>query len=90
MRRAINKVRVGDRIQLRGWLANYSNNEGFSRGTSITRNDKGNGACETVYVKQFTILQSMDNGWRTLLNLSLFGVLSSALLWLVAVVRGDF
>ena len=41
-------------------------------------------------VKQFTILQSMDNGWRTLLNLSLFGVLSSALLWLVAVVRGDF
>ena len=90
IRDAIQDVRIGDQIHIRGWLTKYSNGKGFSRGTSTTRKDTGNGACETIYVKDFAILQSMDNSWRTLLNFSLFGVIASILLWLVAVQRGIF
>jgi hypothetical protein len=90
VRRAIARVRVGDQIHIRGWLAGYSNDQGFSRGTSTTRDDRGNGACETLYVKQFTILGTLHNGWRTVLKLSLIGVAASALFWLTAVMRGVF
>jgi hypothetical protein len=89
-RRQIGKVRIGDQIRVRGWLANYSNGKGFSRGTSITRDDRGNGACETIYVREFSILQSMQNGWRTLLTCALLGFSISAVIWVVAVVRGVF
>lgn len=90
VRKKIDDVRIGDQVHIRGWLANYSNDQGFSRGTSTTREDRGNGACETIYVKDFRILQSMENGWRTLLNISLFSFISSAMIWVVAVVRGVF
>jgi hypothetical protein len=90
VRRAIEQVRIGDQVRIRGWLAQYSNDRGFSRGTSTTREDRGNGACETILVQQFSVLESMDNGWRTLLSLSLTGVLVSSLIWLVAVLRGVF
>ena len=89
-RKIIDDVRIGDQVHIRGWLANYSNDQGFSRGTSTTREDGGNGACETIYVKDFRIMQSMENGWRTLLNISLFGFISSTMVWIVAVVRGVF
>ena len=89
-RRQIGKVRIGDQIRVRGWLANYSNDQGFSRGTSITRDDRGNGACETIYVQEFSILQSMQNGWRLLLVCALLGFAGSSVIWVVAVVRGVF
>jgi len=90
IRKTIKQVRIGDQIRVRGWLVNYSNDAGFSRGTSTTRDDTGNGACETIYLKQFEILQPLDNGWRTLMNLALAGVIGSSLIWLVAVIRGRF
>jgi len=90
LRKMIEQVRIGDQVRIRGWLANYSNNTGFSRGTSTTREDRGNGACETIYVKEFRILNSMDNIWRSLLNLALVGFVGSALTWVVAVARGRF
>jgi hypothetical protein len=90
LRRQIDKVRIGDQIRVRGLLANYSNDQGFSRGTSITRDDRGNGACETIYVREFSILQSMQNGWRLLLTCALLGFSASAVVWVVAVMRGVF
>ena len=90
LRGRIEDVRIGDLVRIRGWLASYRNDDGFYRGTSTTRDDKGNGACETIYVEDFRILQSMDNGWRSLMGLSGFIVLCSGLLWLVAVMRGVF
>ncbi|MDH3901446.1 MAG: hypothetical protein OEU51_10415 [Gammaproteobacteria bacterium] len=90
IRKHIKQVRIGDQIRIRGWLVNYSNDDGFSRGTSTTRDDTGNGACETIYLKQFEILQPLDNGWRTLMSLALAGVIGSSLVWLVAVMRGRF
>jgi len=90
MRKQIKQVRIGDQVRISGWLVNYSNDAGFSRSTSTTRSDSGNGACETIYLKKFEILQSLDNGWRTLLKLALADVIGSSLLWLVGVMRGQF
>ena len=89
-RKQVQRVRIGDQVRVRGWLSSYSNDRGFSRGTSTTRTDHGNGACETLYVKEFRILESMDNGWRTLLNIALLGFTGSALTWVIAVARGVF
>ena len=90
IRKKIKQVRIGDQVRLRGWLVSYSNEAGFSRGTSTTRDDRGNGACETIYLEQFEILRPLENGWRTLMNFSLAGVIGSSLLWLVGVMRGVF
>lgn len=90
LRKQIGKLRVGDQVRIRGWLADYANQQGFKRGTSITRTDRGNGACETVYVNGFTIIRSMDNGWRSLLAFATVGVIASSLLWFIAVIRGVF
>lgn len=90
IRRTIKQVRIGDQVRVRGWLVNYSNDAGFSRGTSTTRDDRGNGACETIYLQDFEILQTLRNGWRKLMNFALAGVIGSSLLWLVGVGRGFF
>jgi len=89
-RRQIGRIRIGDQVRISGWLADYSNDKGFSRATSTSRDDRGNGACETIYVREFSILQSMQNGWRLLLVCALLGFAGSSVVWVVAVVRGVF
>lgn len=67
--RQLRKVRVGDQIRFRGYLAEYAHNhngQSFRRGTSTVRNDTGNGACETVYVKSFDVLRHGGGPWRVL------------------------
>ncbi len=71
VRRAIRQVRVGDQIRFRGVLAHYAHDGGFSRGTSTTRTDSGNGACETVYIDNFEILRQPNRGWRLAYRVSL-------------------
>lgn len=62
---AIMSAQPGDHVRFKGFLANYANpGNGFTRGTSTVRNDRGNGACETVYVKNFEIVQQANAGWR--------------------------
>jgi hypothetical protein len=90
IREQIQAVNIGDRIRLKGWLSRYGNDQGFSRDTSTTREDSGNGACETIFISHFEILDSMDNGWRTAYSISLFTVIGTALAWLVAVGRGNW
>ena len=90
IRKSIKRVRIGDQVRIRGWLVNYSNDTGNKRGTSTTREDKGNGACETIYLEQFEILQPLDSDWRKFMGLALAGVIGSGVLWLVAVLRGSF
>lgn len=47
----VRAAKPGDQIYLRGMLAKYENaGNGFKRGTSTTRTDTGNGACETIYL----------------------------------------
>lgn len=90
IREAIESVEVGDQIHLTGYLAEYSNNDGFHRGSSTVRTDNGNGACETIYLESFTIIQSMESIWRKLTGVASLGALLSAALWLVGVARGKF
>lgn len=56
--RRLRGLRVGDQVRLNGELAAYSHEAGFSftRGTSTVREDTGNGACETVFVRSVEIL----------------------------------
>ena len=70
--RSIMKARRGDQIHLRGYLAMYDQKQtGFHRGTSISRHDRGNGACETVYVTDFAVLKRANPRWRAVFNISL-------------------
>jgi hypothetical protein len=78
--RAVRKVRRGDQIHVRGWLSSYGQPATqFQRGTSTSRTDRGNGACETIYVEEFEILRRGNSGWRLAFQASLAGVAASAL-----------
>ncbi|HEX5045832.1 MAG TPA: hypothetical protein VFX89_01830 [Gammaproteobacteria bacterium] len=63
VRNRVAGVRIGDQIHVRGLLASYTS-PGGTRGTSITRNDEGNGACETIFVKDFAVIEPARHGWR--------------------------
>ena len=64
-------ARPGDHIRLRGMLARYRNlGNGFSRGTSTNRDDRGNGACETVFLTDFAVVATPNRGARTLYSIA--------------------
>jgi len=70
IQKAIKSAEIGDQIRFRGKLAKYSHAGGFHRGTSTTRTDSGNGACETVYIEEFRIIRKSNTGWRLTYRLS--------------------
>jgi hypothetical protein len=81
--RRILDARRGDQIHLKGFLAEYSQPANkFFRGSSTVRDDSGNGACETVFVTDFSILQRGNPVWRVINPLSLL----AASAYLVAMV----
>lgn len=77
IRDQLKAINVGDQIRIKGWLVNYGQRADQMRKTSITREDTGNGACETLYVKQVEILQPYSNLWRKLMWISLFVFIGS-------------
>ncbi|MCK6389789.1 MAG: hypothetical protein L6Q40_02020 [Azonexus sp.] len=79
----IRSVRIGDQIRFRGYLAEYSHNHGFAfkRGTSTTRDDSGNGACETVYVESFDIVRRGSTFWALAPWLGWLGLLLAIIGW---------
>ena len=68
------KAQAGDQIYLKGHLVSYANGEGFQRGTSITRDDEGDGACETVYLKDFKVLKPANVMWRNVHQFSFWAI----------------
>jgi hypothetical protein len=90
LRQRIENIAVGDQVHVEGYLAKYSNATGFSRGTSTTRTDTGNGACETVYVTDFDVMAAGPRGWRHVERLAVWGLGISALLWVIGIARGWF
>ena len=64
IRERVRDVKIGDQIRVEGWLASYGTGTGDERGTSTTRTDKGNGACETIYVERFEITRAALGPWR--------------------------
>ena len=79
IRERIDDIRIGDQIHIKGQLASYGAVGGPVRGTSTTREDTGNGACETIYVEQFEIVERAWSGWRAAMHFAL-GVLAVCLL----------
>ena len=63
IRERVRKVKVGDQVRVQGVLASYVS-PGGRRGTSTTRTDAGDGACETIYVDRFEIIRPATSLWR--------------------------
>lgn len=86
--RALLNTSRGDQIYLRGYLAEYSHTNGeFHRGTSTSRTDTGNGACETIYVEDFEILENGNPFWRAVFTGSKYVILLNLLLIVIRFVR---
>jgi hypothetical protein len=64
IRDRVSDVRIGDQVHIRGWLSSYGSDGGSTRGTSTTRNDTGDGACETIFVTEFGIVEPAFSPWR--------------------------
>lgn len=79
IRDQVSGVQVGDQIRVRGMLASYSSPGGGRRGTSTTRTDTGDGACETIFIESFDIIRPARSFWR----LSMYGSLAVLLFGLV-------
>lgn len=81
IRKAVRKLKIGDQIRIEGTLASYGAVGGPVRGTSTTREDRGNGACETIFVSRFDIVEPGMSGWRTAMWVSLFSLAVSLFAW---------
>jgi hypothetical protein len=72
--RRIRGVRPGDQVHFKGYLVTYSQPANqFFRGTSTTRDDTGDGACETVFVTDFKVLRRANPVWRAVKPAALVG-----------------
>lgn len=78
IRQQVRKLRIGDQIRVEGMLVSYGANGGPVRSTSTTREDTGDGACETIYVSRFDIVRPGKNTWRMAMWVSV-AILSAAL-----------
>ncbi len=87
IKKRIMSAERGDQIYLKGYLANYSQPGGGFRGTSTTRTDTGNGACETIYVEEFEILKKSNRFWRFLFTLSTLLVAASLIFFIAEFVK---
>lgn len=87
--RALKSMRIGDQVRFRGYLAEYSHDQGlhFFRGTSTTRTDAGNGACETVYATDAEILRAGNRGWRIAFWAAAVAFVLGLVAWFVAPFR---
>jgi hypothetical protein len=87
----LKSARVGDQVHFRGYLAEYSHHHGFAfhRGTSVTRTDTGNGACETVYATDAEIVRTANRGWRTALWVGVAMLVASVVAWAASPVRAS-
>jgi len=78
IRDRVRDLRVGDQIRVRGVLASYESPGGI-RGTSTTRTDTGDGACETIYVDRFEIVRPATSLWRISMYTALVVLLAGLL-----------
>jgi len=85
------EARTGDQVHFKGYLAEYKLEDGsFERGTSVSRDDQGNGACETVFVTDFEILQSANDWWWLTYYYVRFILISCLVLLFILFFRNPF
>lgn len=51
----LDKVRVGQVVQLSGYLVRVQAPDGWHWNSSMTRSDSGNGACELIWVEELSV-----------------------------------
>jgi hypothetical protein len=63
---------IGDQIYIEGKLVNYTSPKtpGFMRKSSTIRTDKGDGACEVLFVENMRIINKANIGWHKIFNFS--------------------
>jgi hypothetical protein len=71
------EIRVGDQIRVKGSLVRYGAAGGGLRGTSTTRDDSGDGACETILVDELEIVQPGSSRWRAAMYAALVLLVAS-------------
>src|SRR5262245_14466903 len=72
IRDRVAQIRIGDQVHIKGSLARYGAvGNGGLRGTSTSRDDTGDGACETILVDDFEIVVPGFSGWRAAMWTSL-------------------
>jgi len=81
IRDRVRDIQIGDQIRIRGYLASYGTPGGGKRGTSTTRTDAGDGACETIYVEHFEIVRAAFSRWRMSMYASLAALLAGLVLF---------
>jgi hypothetical protein len=83
-------IDIGDQIYLKGKLVNYANPaNNTSRRTSVTRDDTGQGACETIFVEDFEVIRENNPGWRTAYLIAKILVVTSLVLLVLNFLFGD-
>jgi hypothetical protein len=91
--KAAKRIKPGDQVRIRGWLVNAraSKEPGetdprkiFRWRTSVTRDDKGEGACEILYLRSPDDIEILKKGprlWLWLKWLGAAGVVFALFLW---------
>ncbi|MBP9758875.1 hypothetical protein KBD45_04200 [Candidatus Dojkabacteria bacterium] len=88
----IRQIKVGDQVKLQGILASYTNTEkaGCSRGSSTTRLDTGDGACETIYLTNVEILKENLPQVSNIYNISQSLLLAEAVLLIFSLISNAY
>ncbi len=89
LRKALEKVRIGDQIRFKGLLVDYTVEDwqGWWRRTSRTRKDGGNGACEVVLFEELEIIEAGTPLWYTLYRTGQAGLALVPVFFLIGVLR---
>jgi len=77
IRDRVGEIRVGDQVRIKGSLVRYGAAGGGLRGTSTTREDSGDGACETILVDELEIVQPGSSPWRAAMYAALVLLVAS-------------
>lgn len=85
IRERIRNIHIGDQVYIKGMLVNYSEARwnGRFRNTSMTRTDRGDGACEIIYVQDVQVLSSYNGPWAALHELCFMGFIAMVLLRII-------
>jgi len=85
----IMRAEEGDQIYLKGYLVQYSQQDEFKRGSSVSRTDTGNGACETIYITDFEIIKEANVFWRLTYSYVKYLIIVSIILLLILFFTGS-
>lgn len=76
VRKTIKNMQIGDQVRIKGALSEYAPaGTDYFRGTSLSREDMGNNACETVFVKEAEIIKKRFPDWKLLNSTAKAGLL---------------